>query len=143
MSISADDPSTADPGRRRFLAAALALAAGGLLPATLQAAGADVTARLTSALSDPTSASRLGRAYLAAHPEEADSEALAQRLEQALEARGAPAGDRDELIAGLNVLVQDEYVTAPLVSVDGWLLAQSEARLYALAALAHGPADLP
>ena len=54
---------------------------------------------------------------------------------------GEGVGDNQALIA----LVQREYVSEPLIAVDGWLLAPSEARLYALAAVITTPqrADRP
>jgi hypothetical protein len=142
MSIPTHDPSLADPTRRRFIAAALALTAGGLLPQALLAGAAPgatgTAAEFTTVLADPAAAGRLGRAYLDDHPAEADAGTLVRWLDLALAARdGAAASSRADLTAALAALVQDEYVSAPVVRVDGWLLAPSEARLYALAALAN------
>jgi hypothetical protein len=92
---------------------------------------------LLAVLSDPSAASRLGQQYLAEHPQERDANRLADQLLLALRAQQSnratshPIALQQALIA----LVQREYVSAPLIAVDGWLLAPSEARLYALAAL--------
>jgi hypothetical protein len=40
------------------------------------------------------------------------------------------------MLDALTRVVSAEYCSGPLVRADGWLLAPSEARLYALAALA-------
>lgn len=142
MTIPTHDLSAAGLSRRQFIAAALALAAGGLLPDALVAGAVpDSAARLTDVLGDLAAAGRLGRAYLADRPDEADAGQLVRQVRLALEARsGPPPTGRDELAEALTALVQDEYVTAALVPTDGWLLAPTEARLYALAALADTPA---
>lgn len=135
--------------RRHFLAAALSLAASGLSvskaepaaapdtePNTRQTASTD----LLGVLADPAAAARFGRAYLAAHPAEADLDALIDQLRAAVSSRhGSLPTDADALTAALVAVVEQEYATLPPGRVDGWLLAPSEARLYALAALASGP----
>lgn len=92
---------------------------------------------LLATLSDPGAAGRLGRSYLVEHPQEQDLNRLIDRLLAALDAdQGQVPTDEIALQKALIGLIQHEYITAPLRSVDGWLLAPSEARLYALAALA-------
>lgn len=104
---------------------------------------------LLTTLSDPSAAGWLGQHYLAEYPQERDVNRLIDQLKIALHAQP------DELLTArvalqqaLINLIQHEYVSARLVSVDGWLLAPSEARLYALAALVgktqrvHAPASL-
>ncbi|MEA1052726.1 hypothetical protein U5801_23360 [Lamprobacter modestohalophilus] len=109
------------------------------------AAGAEAAAppaispnALLATLSDPVAAGRLGQRYLADHPQEQDVSRLVEQLLAALNAQQRPVPtDRIGLQQALTALIQHEYVTsATLLSVDGWLLAPSEARLYALAALA-------
>jgi hypothetical protein len=122
--------------RRQLLIAALGLlmgqSAGGLRIAAAQPMPASPSASLLTVLTDPAAAARFGRAYLAAHPDEADVEILVGRLSASLSAH---TGATDSAAAAITELVQAEYVTEALLRVDGWLLAPSEARLYAVAAL--------
>lgn len=125
--------------RREFIAAAVALTTGAMLPRALCAADPhDSAAGFVAVLSDADAGARLGATYLAAHPQEADAAVLVARLRQALQEQ-SPRFALDPAALGprLIELVQQEYVRAPLVRVDGWLLAPSEARLYALAALSR------
>ena len=149
MSSSMPDQDTRGPGldRRRFIAAALALFTGALAwrrslaDVALGAAGIDDTGptALLSTLAKPAAAARLGAAYLSAHPDEADLGLLVHQLTGAL-GTGIETADAspETLIQALVDQVEQEYCTAPLVRADGWLLAPSEARLYALAALVQG-----
>ena len=130
--------------RRRFIAAALALTAGALtcrqpLAGTPTGGSGADTSALLGTLGEPAAAGRIGAAYLATHPDEAHPDRLAQQLSRALGMHtGTPPASSEALIRALDDLVAAEYCVAPLVRADGWLLAPSEARLYALAALAHG-----
>jgi hypothetical protein len=126
--------------RRDFINAALAVAAGWLLPKRIcVAAEARPDADMFTILSDPDAAGRLGRAYLAGHSDEADANKLSELLRNALQAYpGGLFACPSALKSAFVALVLDEYVSLPMVTVDGWLLAPSEARLYALAALSDG-----
>jgi hypothetical protein len=158
-----------DLDRRRLIAAALAVSAGALAwrrsPAEVRAPHAPATdvppsdappadldpaaTALLGILAAPAAAARLGAAYLAAHPDEADMEVLVQQLSRALvERTGAFPKTRAAMLSALTALVAEEYVTATPVRADGWLLAPSEARLYALAAMGERtaravPVDAP
>lgn len=138
----------ADPVRRRFVAATL-LAALGLLPAAraadlvgetggIQAAG-DWLLRMAG---EPQASAQLGRAYLETQPDERDPARLRAALSDALGAtldREGPAGlTAQAALAALRRLVSEDYRGARVVTVDGWLLSRSEARLYALMALVAG-----
>lgn len=91
---------------------------------------------LLTTLSDPSAASWLGQHYIAEHPDDQDVNRLVDKLVAALNARqGQLPTDSLALRQALIDLIQREYIDAPLRSVGGWLLAPSEARLYALAAL--------
>ncbi len=101
---------------------------------------------LLTALSDPNAAGWLGQRYLAEHPQEQDTNRLVDQLSAALNARqGQVPTDSLALRQALSALIEHEYVSAPLRSVDGWQLSPSEARLYALAALTatDGPLHQP
>lgn len=130
--------------RRRFIAAALALTAGAAtlrqpLAGLPDGGEADAPALLAT-LGDSAAAGRIGAAYLAAHPEEASPDLLVQQLTGSLGiGSDALPATQSALLRALVNQVEQEYCTAPLVRADGWLLAPSEARLYALAALVNGP----
>ncbi|NEX18199.1 MAG: hypothetical protein C1943_16720 [Halochromatium sp.] len=109
---------------------------------------------LLATLSNPGAAGWLGQRYLADHPYEQNANRLIDQLSAALDAylvqfpiKAPPQAPTDStaLSQVLSALIQYEYRSVPLLTVDGWLLAPSEARLYALAALTttHRQAALP
>lgn len=130
--------------RRRFIAAALAFSTGALVwrgaGASAVAGGAAVdvgTSALLGTLSARAAAARIGTAYLAAQRQTPTPDLLVQELGQALAAaQGSIPTTPEAMLAALTGLVEAEYCGGRLVRADGWLLAPSEARLYALAALA-------
>ena len=122
--------------RRRFLLMALA---------SLTAACSD-TDRNTGAepvwlahiIGDPEASARLGRAYLAAHPEYYRGDKLVADIQQALAEHAASAAftsDPQRTATALQLLVREEYISGEAEAVTGWILSITEARLYALAAL--------
>ena len=129
--------------RRRFLGA---LALGGTLWAAwagqarawLPAADRRPdAASVLAVLGRPDSAAVVGRAYLAGHPAEADRDRLAARLDQALRCQGCdPArAPTDQLRTALAGQIRADFAAAQVVTVDGWVLSETEARLCGLAAL--------
>ena len=84
----------------------------------------DVTGPPTGSL-DPVLAA--GRAFLRAHPEEAQREALAGAL-------GIEAGARDvrAVLGRIGDAVRADFGAGRIVAVDGWRLALTEARAAAL-----------
>lgn len=128
--------------RSALLAAAAAAAGGAALEslrpwrALVNVAPARPGARLAGVLGDRQSAAAVGRAYLAVVPAEADEMLLTSRIAAAA---GVPTFDRtggDELRGLLLEAARNDYDAGRLVRVDGWLLAETECRLCALAALA-------
>jgi hypothetical protein len=130
--------------RRTFL---LVAAASGLSVAWRSVGGhwpfgqtrASGTDRLAVLLAHEESARVVGREYLRAVPAEASSEALAARVVERLPGgfrTVAAESDRRlrELLLGATT---DDFRDLRTVEVQGWVLAQTEARLCALAAL-HG-----
>jgi hypothetical protein len=81
-------------------------------------------------------ARRLGRLYLARHPEEADGAALARDL---FGSAGVPGDDR-RAAQTWEKSCQADFRAARLVALEGWWLARSEARLCALLYLSAGRA---
>jgi len=79
-------------------------------------------------------ARRLGRLYLSSHPEDADAALLQRAL---FGAAGGTWDDRRAAIAWENAC-QSDFRAERLVAVNGWWLAQSEARLCALLYLSDG-----
>ena len=129
---------------RRSFGVRAALAAGwlGLWPdAAWARAAADPrqrqARRLSGILRHRASAERIGRAYLQAHPAEARIEGLVAGLTAGW-GEDPPwlgqAGCR-ELRARLQAQVRADFAARRTVSVRGWVLALSEARLFGLAAL--------
>ena len=118
------------------------LAAGGRTPGV-----ADLAERLVGALGRPDSAAAVGRAYLARFPEEAVPARLVAGIAAAWEDEeggGADGGGFDPARADRAALrrrrrnqLRRDFARGRVVSVDGWVLAATEARLFALAALRH------
>jgi hypothetical protein len=129
--------------RREFLA--LAAAAGAALLAAEQA-GAPMpwarqhdrlVPRLLGVFQHTESARVVGKEYLRAYPHEADASQLADTIAAAVPggARailGAPAA---ELRALLDHTTRADFAAERVVTLQGWILSATEARLYALAAL--------
>lgn len=130
--------------RREFLLTALAGLAGcrwpgGAVPSA-PAASAALSIWLQGGTGDPAAAARIGRLYLARYPGEQDRDRLIAELEADLAQRpgvSEPDGISDaRLLERLFARVRAEYAHAGVVDLEGWVLSRSEARLYALVALA-------
>jgi hypothetical protein len=125
--------------RRDTLIACGALAAVGVWPglAAGDPGGAKAGA-LRLALRSPESARVVGRAYLATHPDEADPVQLLAAIEAAGGIGRSVARqpiDATALARAVAEAVRDDFLDRRTVRVDGWVLARTEARLCALAAL--------
>jgi hypothetical protein len=99
--------------------------------------------RLVGTLRQPKSAARIGRAFLAAHPSEAEVERLTDKLAEDL-CRHCRAPERlcpVDLRALFSRQVWEDFATGRVMRVDGWILSATEARLCGLTALVGmGPA---
>lgn len=84
---------------------------------------------------DAATARRIGERYLAANAEERDPEALAARLPAGCAAPARTRRDMAAVRAALGEQRARDFATGDTVIVDGWILARSEARLCAFAAL--------
>lgn len=116
---------TGRPMRRRSALAALGAA---VLAAALPVAGGIGQRESPAAiLASPRAARRIGRRYLAIAPGEADP----VRLAATLPALRDPVAQRRALDAAR----RRDFAAGDTVILDGWILARSEARLCALAAL--------
>jgi hypothetical protein len=80
-------------------------------------------------LADPQAAARLGAALRRARPELADREGTLRQLFAPARWRHAQATDAP---ARLREQVREDFAHGRTLSLQGWLLAASEARLYAL-----------
>lgn len=81
---------------------------------------------------------RLGEAYLQANPAERSLAVLLAAIEEAIGAQrcsDGAAGDAQAALERLQRAVRDDYVRGEVVSVDGWLVSRTEARVYAVIAL--------
>ena len=91
-----------------------------LLPARRRTGSAAEAKRALEALfSDMSAARAIGAAYLRSHGTDGIDLAIVENLKSAIAAR-----------------VRDDFANARVVSVDGWLLAETEVRLCAVACLA-------
>ena len=92
---------------------------------------------LWKTIADQQSAARLGRAYLDAHREYRQCHALLTDIERTLirqDASVSLTADSAQTASALQRLVRKEYARGEVVSVAGWVLSKTEARLYALVA---------
>jgi len=129
--------------RRAFIGlgfvAAIGAASTVALELAARRAGGPSLAELPAALADPLAlrARRIGRAWLAAHPEEADRDALARLLgDLPGRARAAESVLRDAGVrAWLRERQRDDFVEDRIVELDGWWLSQTEARFCAWLAI--------
>lgn len=127
--------------RRATLAAGVAIATVSGLPASAASLGnsGGRAAALVAALRYPASAAAVGAAYLEAFPMDAgDAEQLADvistdaMIRRRLEThRSDPAG----LAVAIAEAVRADFIHRRTVKLDGWVVAQTEARLCALAVL--------
>ena len=131
--------SGAGCSRRTFLLTALvgALAAAGCGEQGTSASVAEVPAWLPGAVGDADAAARIGRAYLAANPGEANLDTLLAAIDAGLDGElEAANGDRQRVLTVLQRAVRTDYLRGNSVNVQGWVLSVTEARVYALLALA-------
>jgi hypothetical protein len=130
--------------RRRFLRRAawlggtLSLCPAVALGRSIDGPWARQARRLAGIFARPASAARVGRAYLRDHPEDASVERLVRSL-----AAGWPGGAAKverlgaaQLRRRLRRQIRAEFAAGRTVRVQGWVLAESEARLFGLATLA-------
>jgi hypothetical protein len=107
---------------RAFLAGFFLILTPGTAPVTV---GRDVRPALRSLFSQLPSARAIGAAYLREYA--ADAETLAIDFPTTLSSA--------ELRSAIAASVRDDFATSRVVTVDGWMLAITEARLCALAYL--------
>jgi hypothetical protein len=95
---------------------------------------------LSAVLRDPASAARVGRVYLEAYPAEARIESLVTGLTAGWgeDQPWLGCAGREALRARLRAQVRADFAAGRTVSVQGWRLAPTEARLFGLAALSAG-----
>ena len=118
--------------RRALLGAGVAVLVGAVVR-VWTGHGAAETERadaLVATLRDPNAARRVGKQVLAQYPAWDD----AARLRRAL---SAEIGDAGTLAKRLTQRMREDFEAGRVVLVDDWMLAQTEARLYALAALSR------
>jgi hypothetical protein len=85
---------------------------------------------LSNILTDESGARLIGKAYLAAYPDERDRRLILKELIGPTKLRGP--GDLRRRIAQRR---QQDFIQGAVVVVDGWILAKSEARAAALTVL--------
>jgi hypothetical protein len=112
--------------------ALLSAAFGGAWHAQAASPAAD---NLPALFRDRAAAARLGARYLATHRDEAARDILVARIAAAIqtaEPERDPATAPGELRQAVRAAITADFAAARMVDVEGWLLAQTEARLYAL-----------
>jgi len=126
--------------RRTFLAGLAAGIVGAALGLRQYWSGDSTTReamRLAGVLRHPDSAALLGRLYLDRNPQEAN----AARLVTLIGATRGPAlpavteAPDESLRSGLEERIRNDFINSDTVTVDGWLLSITEARLCALVSL--------
>jgi hypothetical protein len=85
-----------------------------------------------SALTDNAAAGELGQRYLNATPHEGEVSLLLDQLAAVVGTESAIEG----MVAALRGQIEREFLDGDIVDAGGWVLARTEARLYALIALA-------
>ena len=127
--------------RRAFLrscgVASLSLPVVGSLLSACAPAEEDLSAVLIAPLHDLPSARFVGGVYLNDVPEERDLEVLIQRIAGADEEawRALARQNRSALHAAVKARHHADFAAGKVVYLRDWQLSQTEARLYALAAL--------
>ncbi len=105
----------------------------------LEGSAASPAERLLAAFRHPDSAAAVGRAYLAGHPQDADTGCLVETISKHLHCRGCDPAQtsRADLRRAISHQVRDDFAQGRVVQVDGWVLSATEAQLCGLAALAR------
>lgn len=93
-----------------------------------------VAERLVDLLRDRPPIRLLGKAYLWTHRRPGRDELVESILPRALR-RPAVVHDKRELRRAVRASIEEDFATAQVVSVGGWLLADTEARLCGLAVI--------
>ena len=129
-------PVAGTVSRRRFVRDAIPALIAGLAIALPSLARPGVLTNFDALIRHRASAERIGRRYLAMLPAATDRSrllAMSPVLVNALQA----IRHRPEVAAGLlRRAINDDFRRADTVTVDGWVLAATEARLCAVIALA-------
>lgn len=112
---------------------------GGSAAAGEKALAAGPVRRLLRSFDRSGSGVAVGRRYLACHPEEAETGRLLAKLDGGLRrAAGRPASSQASLRRLIRIAVAQDFGAGRMIPVDGWMLAETEVRLCALAALGQG-----
>lgn len=92
---------------------------------------------LPGAVGDVDAAARIGQAYLQANRGERNLDTLLQAIDTALVGDpGLRGGETQRVLTALQHTVRAEYLRGESVNVQGWVLSVTEARVYAVLALA-------
>jgi hypothetical protein len=134
---NAPGPVPSRIGRRSVVVTATMALLAGTMPAVIRPARSatrDSCDAIAALWSDTGGACRVGRSYLAQVPEDADRDRLVAIL---FREEGAHAGmSADALRAQFARARMRDFESGDTVTVDGWVLARTEARLCALTTMA-------
>ncbi len=118
--------------RRYFLGGAVGLGSLAVLPAGAATRPRDAW---LAAIGDSPAVRSVGAACLRCGVVEADRQVLLRSLMTALATLAPQEADPAAIRAALGALRRSDFAAGEVVNVDGWILARSEARAYAFAAL--------
>ncbi|HYM32604.1 MAG TPA: hypothetical protein VEU47_14965 [Candidatus Cybelea sp.] len=121
--------------RRRLLEIAAGVLAASALRPSLSSAGD--AARYSAVLRRADAAARLGQLCLARLGGDDHEAALVERITTAL-GPGAARLDATGLKAAVRAACANDFAAGRTIDVAGWILAETEVRLYALVALETG-----
>ena len=99
-------------------------------------AGRGADPRIGTVIDHVAEAQPVATTYLAAYPDEADRAVLVASLERAHSGWRDPPDDPDRLREFVRARIRDDYRAGRMVSIDGWFVARTSARLCALLTLA-------
>jgi hypothetical protein len=140
--MTAEYPESLTPiSRRRAIALLGLLAASAAVPVgswrglVQPTRHADIAARLAALISAHNSGRAIGLAYIAKVPEEAGRELVLHHLTRTLQLAANPSPAENELRSRLTSAVSQDFATGQTVTLDGWVLSRTEARLGALIAM--------
>lgn len=122
--------------RRFFLGVVGGIGLIAATPGLVRQAASPADGVWRAALGEGAAVRSVGLECLGCGAAESDPATLIQALRESLADRGLAAAESDPeaLRAALASVRRDEFAAGEVVLVDGWMLARSEARSYALAA---------
>lgn len=126
--------------RRRFLTATAGVLSALMLPAIYMrrsqtTAPENVSEKLVRTLNDQEAAAIIGRDYLKLYPEEAKVDLLVKKILPSDLRENWRITETEHLSEEIDNQIKTDFDRGEVVPLEGWILARTELRLFALAAL--------